>query len=73
MKDVKIFISSVLIITSFFVWYFFSESQKAEKQKLEKNYVGIEILKTKIKISKDENTEITINWDLIQGEFYDLK
>ena len=73
MKDVKIFISSVLIITSFFVWYFFSESQKAKKQKLEKNYVGIEILKTKIKISKDENTEITINWDLIQGEFYDLK
>ena len=64
MKDVKILISSILILISFFLGYLFSENKynykNLEKSK-NKNYVNLDILKTKIKITKDENTIITIN------------
>ncbi len=64
-KDIKIVISSILILFSFFIWYFFSESKKEntiQNSENKKNYVNLEILKTKIKITKDENTIITVNW-----------
>ena len=31
------------------------------------------MLKTKTKISKDKNTIVTINWNIIKNEFYNLK
>jgi len=62
MKDNKIIISSLLILISFFLGYFFSEGKyKNIKNTSDKNYVNLEILKTKIKINKNENTIITIN------------
>jgi len=76
MKIFKVFISSIFIIISFFVWYCFSE-QKNNFNKWEeweqKNYVNIEILKTKIKIDKDEKTIITVNWELLKENSIELK
>lgn len=76
MKDIKILISSILIFISFFLGYYFSEKKSSveiEKLKNKINYVNLEILKTKIKISKDENTQITINWEIIKNNTIDLK
>jgi len=76
MKDIKILVSSLLILISFFVWYYFSENKNKLKEntKLEKqNYVNLEILKTKIKITKDKETKVTINWELTEDNIIDLK
>lgn len=75
MKDIKILVSSLLILISFFIWYFFSEKQnelETGKYLKKQNYVNLEILKTKIKITKDENTKITINWELKNDDIIDL-
>jgi hypothetical protein len=72
MKDIKIIISSILIIISFFIWYYFAETKNKNKE-ISKNYVNLEILKTKIKISKDKNTIITINWNIEDKNEYKLK
>jgi hypothetical protein len=72
-KDIKIFISSILIFTSFFVWYYYSKtSNNINKNTEEQNYVNIEILKTKIKISKNKNTKITINWNILEWNIVNL-
>jgi hypothetical protein len=73
MKDIKIIISSLLILISFFLWYSLSERKKDLSKTEKQNYVNIEILKTKIKISKDTNTKVTINWDIVKNEIYDIK
>ena len=76
MKDIKILVSSLLIFLSFFIGYYFSETNKnieIEKLQNKKNYVNLEILKTKIKISKDKNTKLTINWEIYEEEIIDLK
>ena len=73
MKDIKIIISSLLIVISFFIWYFLSETKKGLEKTQKYNYVNIEVLKTKIKVSKDDNTKITINWNIVESEIYDLK
>ena len=76
MKDIKIFISSILILISFFLGYLLSENknnyEKLEESK-KKNYVNLDILKTKIKITKDENTTITINGKIIEDDIIELK
>lgn len=72
-KNIKMIISSLFILISFFLWYYLSETKKDLSTIKKQNYVNIEILKTKIKISKDENTKITINGDIIKNEFYDIK
>ena len=76
MKDIKIFISSILILISFFLGYILSENknnyEKSEESK-KKNYVNLDILKTKIKITKDENTTITINGKIIEDDIIELK
>ena len=76
MKDIKILISSILILVSFFLWYTFSENKniyKRLKEEDKNNYVNLDILKTKIKVTKDENTKITINWKIIEGDIINLK
>lgn len=76
MKDIKIVVSSILILLSFFLGYFFSKN-KDKAIKIEnyntKNYVNLEILKTKIKISKNKNTIITINWKIEESSEYKLR
>jgi len=66
MKDVKLLVSSVLIIISFFIWMFFwrqINQDKIEKVKDEKKYINIDIKKSKINIdNQDENIFISINW-----------
>jgi len=72
-KDIKILISSLLIFMSFFIWYHYSEiNNDINKNIKEQNYVNIEILKTKIKISKNQNTKITINWNILEGDIINL-
>jgi hypothetical protein len=72
-KDIKIVISSILIFMSFFIWYYYSEiNNDTNKNTKEQNYVNIEILKTKIKISKNKNTKITINWNILEGNIINL-
>lgn len=72
-KDIKILISSLLIFMSFFIWYHYSEiNNDINKNIQEQNYVNIEILKTKIKISKNQNTKITINWNILEGNIINL-
>ena len=75
MKDIKILISSILILISFFLGYSLSENKNNYKQKENqenKNYVNLDILKTKIKITKDSNTLITINWKIITDNIIEL-
>ena len=74
MKDIKIFISTILILISFFLSYFFNENKNNYKNNINKtNYVNLEILKTKIKITKDENTIITVNWKIEENLEINLK
>lgn len=76
MKDIKILVSSLLIIISFFIWYYFSENKnefQTSKNLEKQNYVNLEILKTKIKITKDKETKISINWKLTEKNIIDLK
>lgn len=64
MKDIKILISSFLIIISFFVWYMYSEEKyNNTDNKNILQYVNIDINKSKIKINnQNENVIILINW-----------
>ena len=76
MKDIKILISSILILISFFLGYYFAENKntyKIVKKEEKKNYVNLDILKTKVKITKNENTIITINWEIIEDSIIELK
>ena len=76
MKDIKVLISSILILVSFFLWFIFSENKNQYKNNINlnnKNYVNLEILKTKIKITKDKNTIITVNWEVEENNIIDLK
>lgn len=63
MKDIKTFISIILIISSFFIWYLFAERKyKLEKIDETKKQVNVEIMKTKLKITKnDPSIEVFVN------------
>lgn len=65
MKDQKILISIILIIISFFLWFLFSERKHSlENKETKKRQVNIEIMKTKLKITKNsEDIEIFVNWE----------
>lgn len=63
MKDLKILISTILIICSFFIWYFFAKEKYNKDVIVPKSYVNINILKTKINITKNsDNIVIMVNW-----------
>lgn len=63
MKDLKILISTILIIISFFLGYLFSERKHSlDKVDSKQRQVNIEIMKTKLKITKNsEDVDIFIN------------
>lgn len=68
-REIKILLSSILIVLSFFVWYnFWIEKNKLEMEKLnnQKYFVDLEINKWLINISKDSNN-IFVN---VNGEVY---
>ena len=71
MKDLKLIISSILIITSFFVWYLFAKEKahvKIEQLKSKKSVVNLEINKNNINIiSSDKNTIVLVNWNEINS------
>ncbi|NDK08408.1 hypothetical protein EOM39_04135 [Candidatus Gracilibacteria bacterium] len=63
MKDLKILISIILIIISFFLGFLFSE-RKHSLDKIDKKQrqVNIEIMKTKLKITKNsQDVEVYVN------------
>ena len=56
MKDVKILISSLLIICSFFLWYLFAQTQQSQNtgnNNQDKTYINIESKGKKIQIDTD--------------------
>jgi hypothetical protein len=63
MKDLKILISTILIIVSFFLGYLFSERKYIlDKQDSKQRQINIEIMKTKLKITKNsQDVEIYVN------------
>jgi len=66
MENIKLFISSILIFISFFIWYYFSTIKYEEKLSILENkkyYINIEKLKTKMNFSHDDNVIIRINWE----------
>ncbi len=65
MKDLKILISIILIIISFFIWYLFSERKHSlDKKDTKQRQVNIEIMKTKLKITKNsQDVEVYVNWE----------
>lgn len=66
MKDIKLIISSILIILSFFVWYMFCKRTYETKIKEitnEKKYINIEVKDNDLNIENDnKNIIILINW-----------
>lgn len=74
MKDLKIFISTILIICSFFIWYLFAKEKYNKKVEMTKKYVNLDILKTKINITKNsEDIIIMVNWKESLSWSIDLK
>lgn len=70
MKDIKILVSSILIILSFFIWYFYSEQRFKSNYSIgntdEKSYVNVNINKTKVSIdNQNKNIIILVNWEEI--------
>lgn len=65
MKDQKILISVIFIIISFFLWFLFSERKHSlDKKDNKQRQVNIEIMKTKLKITKNsEDVEVFVNWE----------
>lgn len=64
MKDLKVFISTILIICSFFVWFLFGKEKCNKNTNEEKKYVNLEIKKTKIDITKNsDDIVILVNWN----------
>ncbi len=63
MKDIKILISSLLIVCNFFVWFLYAKEKYKCENKERIDYVNLEIKKTKINITKSNpNTIIMVNW-----------
>lgn len=64
MKDLKILISIILIIISFFLGFLFSERKHSlDKIDTRQRQVNIEIMKTKLKITKNsQDVEVYVNW-----------
>lgn len=65
MKDIKILISTILIIISFFVWYFYNERRhNVDNVDKKLRQVNIEIMKTKLKITKNsDDVDVFVNWE----------
>ncbi|PID86415.1 hypothetical protein CSB08_00325 [Candidatus Gracilibacteria bacterium] len=71
MKDIKVLVSSILIILSFFVGYFYSEQRykikNIDNNKKENKYVNINVKKSKINIdNQNENIIIFVNGEEVK-------
>ncbi|MDD3645773.1 MAG: hypothetical protein PHH06_00030 [Candidatus Gracilibacteria bacterium] len=76
MKDLKLIISSILILSSFFVGYTLGNEKNIKKlNELSEKvyYVNIEMSKTKIDISKPNNVIIKINGEETNTGSIDIK
>nr|MDD3719729.1 hypothetical protein [Candidatus Gracilibacteria bacterium] len=60
MKDLKILISTILIICSFFIGYQFAKEKYNKKIEVPKKYVNLDIKKTKIDITKNSDDIIIL-------------
>ena len=71
MKDIKIILSSILIIVSFFVWYLFSKEKmklEIEEIKSKKSVVNLEIKKDKININSSwKDVIVLVNWNEVNS------
>lgn len=74
MKDIKILISIILIIISFFLGYLFSERKhNLDIKDTKKRQVNIDIMKTKLKISKNsQDIEVYVNGEKNQTWTIDI-
>ncbi len=64
--DKKLFISSLLIIFSFFLWYFYKNyevSKKIEKIENKKYYIDIKQTKKTLKIKNPNSNVIIFLWE----------
>lgn len=75
MKDLKILISIILVIISFFLWYLFSERKHyVDNTDNKSRQVNIEIMKTKLKITKNsDDVEVFVNGEKNQTWSIDIK
>ena len=71
MKDIKIILSSILIIISFFIWYLFSKEKmkiEIEEIKNKKSVVNLEIKKDKININSSwKDVIVLVNWNEVNS------
>ena len=65
MKDIKVLLSSLLIIVAFFLWYLFKTYQYEDAQDANKNtYVNVETKGKKINLESDNpNIILLLNWE----------
>lgn len=77
MKDLKLLVSSILIIISFFIWIIFwrqINNDKINEIKNEKKYINIDIKKSKININNsDKNIFISLNWKPIDETLLNIE
>jgi len=66
MRDIKLLISSILIICSFFLWYMFASKDAEYKQiknTAEKIYINVETKGKKIQLdSENPDVVLLLNW-----------
>lgn len=71
MKDIKLLISSILIIVAFFVGLMYerqNQSESIEEALSEKHFVEIKKKSSKLDITvNDENTFIIFDWEKVQS------
>lgn len=75
MKDIKLLVSSILILLAFFVWYTLWDQKKSmelEDLKNKKYIINLETTKTKIDIIKPDNIIIKVNWNETSSWTIDL-
>ena len=64
-KNIKILISTILIILAFFTWILFEKTKnnwEIEKLQNQKYYINLEQLKTKLKIHNYNDTLWQLSW-----------
>jgi len=71
-RNIKILISTILIILAFFTWILFEKTKnnwEIEKLQNQKYYINLEQLKTKLKIKNpNPNIIIKLNGEELNGE-----
>ncbi len=70
-NNIKIFISSILIVLAFFLWYLFSENKtksKIEQLENKESYVSIERKGKNVNITNiNENIILLLDWKEVES------